>query len=116
MRREVEPIVCGPRAIADEHWKKTLQLIYNSTDVECLLMLWMTRVPFFALYDLFRQRSLVIDTINSIVEEHVSMFLHVVGHNQRFMVVHQRFRRSIQTICLTFIASAYHCRLFWIRQ
>ncbi|XP_020399934.2 protein ALP1-like [Zea mays] len=26
------------------------------------------------------------------------MFLHVVGHNQRFRVVHQAFRRSIQTV------------------
>ena len=26
------------------------------------------------------------------------MFLHVVGHNQRFMVVHQSFRRSIETV------------------
>ena len=26
------------------------------------------------------------------------MFLHVVGHNQRFRVVHQSFRRSIETI------------------
>jgi hypothetical protein len=24
MRREVEPIVCGRRAIADEHWKTVL--------------------------------------------------------------------------------------------
>ena len=26
------------------------------------------------------------------------MFLHVVGHNQRFRVVHQSFRRSIETV------------------
>jgi hypothetical protein len=26
------------------------------------------------------------------------MFLHVVSHNQRFMVVHQSFRRSIKTV------------------
>jgi hypothetical protein len=32
------------------------------------------------------------------VEEQVAMFLHVVGHNQRFRVVHQAFRRPIQTI------------------
>jgi len=112
----VDPIVYGPRGIVDEHRKKTLQLIYNSTDVECLLMLWMTRAPFFALYYLFRQRGLVLDTINSTIEKHVSMFLHVVGHNQRFRVVHQSFRRSIETICLTFTASAHNCQLFWIRQ
>jgi len=32
------------------------------------------------------------------VEEQVAMFLHVVGHNQRFTVVHQSFRRSIETV------------------
>ena len=36
------------------------------------------------------------DTINSSIEEQVAMFLHVVGHNQRFRVVHQSFRRSIE--------------------
>ena len=45
------------------------------------------------------------DTINSNIEEQVAMFLHVVGHNQRFRVIHQRFRvihqnfrRSIETV------------------
>ena len=33
-----------------------------------------------------------------IVEEQVAMFLHVVGHNQRFRVVHQSFRRSIEIV------------------
>jgi predicted chitinase len=32
------------------------------------------------------------------MEEQVAMFLHVVGHNQRFRVVHQSFRRSIKTV------------------
>jgi predicted chitinase len=61
-------------------------------------MLRMSRAPFFALCNLFRQRGLVLDNINSSVEEQVSMFLHVVGHNQRFRVVHQNFRRSVETV------------------
>jgi hypothetical protein len=32
------------------------------------------------------------------VEEQVAMFLHVVGHNQRFSVIHQNFRRSMETV------------------
>jgi hypothetical protein len=32
------------------------------------------------------------------VEEQVAMFLHVVGHNQRFRVMHNTFIRSIETI------------------
>jgi hypothetical protein len=39
-----------------------------------------------------------LDTINSSVEELVAMFLLIVGHNQMFRVVHQSFRRSIETI------------------
>ena len=51
-----------------------------------------------SLCNLFRQRGLVLDSINASVEEQVAMFLHVVGHNQRFRVVHQSFRRSIETV------------------
>jgi hypothetical protein len=32
------------------------------------------------------------------VEEQVAMFLHVVSHNQRFRVMHNTLRRSIETI------------------
>jgi hypothetical protein len=32
------------------------------------------------------------------VEEQVAMFLHVVGHNQRFRVIHQTWRRSVETV------------------
>jgi hypothetical protein len=32
------------------------------------------------------------------VEEQVAIFLYVVGHNQRFRVMHNTFRRSIETI------------------
>jgi hypothetical protein len=61
-------------------------------------MLRMSRAPFFSLRNLFRQRGLVVDSINSSVEEQVAMFLHLVGHNQRLRVVHQGFRRSIETV------------------
>ena len=61
-------------------------------------MLRMIRAPFFALCNLFRARSLVSDREGVTVEEQVAMFLHVAGHNQRFRVVHQSFRRSIETV------------------
>jgi hypothetical protein len=66
-------------------------------DGECLSMLRMTRPPFFALCNLFRERSLVCEREGYTIEEQVAMFLHVVGHNQRFRVVHQSFRRSIDS-------------------
>ena len=46
LRAEEEPIVYGPRSVAEKHRQNTLQMIYNSTDAECLAMLRMTRAPF----------------------------------------------------------------------
>jgi hypothetical protein len=53
---------------------------------------------FLFLCNLFRTRGLVPETTRCIVEEQVAMFLHVVGHNQRFRAIHQSFRRSIETV------------------
>ena len=68
-KEEDEPISYGPRLEADEHREKNLSLIYNSTDAECIAMLRMSRAPFFSLCNLFRQRGLVLDSINFSVEE-----------------------------------------------
>lgn len=65
MEGDVELMMYGPKMIVDECRQKNLQLIYNSSCVECLSMLRMTSAPFFLLYDLFRQRGFVLDTINS---------------------------------------------------
>ena len=43
-------------------------------------------------------RGLLKDSIHTSVEEKVCIFLHVIGHNQRFRVIHSTFRRSIETI------------------
>jgi hypothetical protein len=58
----------------------------------------MRRALFYELVKRFRERGLLSDSIHTSVEEQVSMFLHVVGHNQRFRVMHNTFRRSIETI------------------
>ena len=50
------------------------------------------------LSETFRSRGLLQDSIHTSVEEQVAMFLHVVGHNQRFRVIHNTFRRSMETI------------------
>jgi hypothetical protein len=77
---EPNPLQLLPRSIADLQRQHNLNLLYNSTDAECIAMLCMRKAPFFALCRLFRDRGLLMDTINSCVEEQVSMFLHVVGH------------------------------------
>jgi len=97
-----EVIPYGPRTHAERHRQSTLQLMYNYNDVECVAMLRMRRVPFFSLCNLLRNRGLVPETVGCPVEEQVAMFLHVVGHNQRFRVVHQSFRRSIETVSRVF--------------
>jgi len=97
-RPEPDPLLYHLRSDVEQHRKQTLQAIFNSTDAKCLSMIRMTKAPFFALCNLFRDRGLIPEKAGCTVEEQVAMFLHVVGHNQRFRVVHQAFRRSIETI------------------
>ena len=99
VRRSSQPrITYAPMSAMDEERQANLNKIYNCNDTECVDMLRMRRALFFNLCNLFRERNLLRDTIHSSVEEQVAMFLHVVGHNQRFRVIHQNFRRSIETV------------------
>ena len=91
-------ITYAPMSAMDEEWQKNLNKIYNCNDVECVDMLRMRRAPFFHLCNLLRQRNLLRDSIHSSVEEQVAMFLHVVGHNQRFRVIHQSWRRYVEIV------------------
>jgi len=91
-------ITYAPMSAMDEERQKNLNKIYNCNDVECVDMLRMRRAPFFRLCNLLKERNLLRDSIHSSVEEQVAMFLHVVGHNQRFRVIHQSWRRSIETV------------------
>ena len=95
---EPDPLLYALRNEAEQHRQQTLNVIYNSTNGECLSMLRMTRAPFFALCNLFRDRSPVSEREGCTVEEQVAMFLPAVGHNQRFSIVHQSFRRSIEIV------------------
>jgi len=100
--RGEETIPYGPRTHAERHRQSTLQMMYNYNDLECIAMLRMKRVLFFSLCNLLRSRGLVPETVGCPVEEQVAMFIHVVGHNQRFRVVHQSFKRSIETVSRIF--------------
>jgi hypothetical protein len=82
----------------DQERIANLNHIYNCNDVEAIQMLRMRRASFYALVKTFRARGLLTDSIHTSVEEQVAMFLHVVGHNQRFRVIHSTFRRSTETI------------------
>jgi hypothetical protein len=100
-RRRVEDarsITYGPMTERDQQRLNNLRYIYESDDVHCKDLLRMRRAPFFQLCNLFHQRGPVNDSINASVEEQVALFLHVVGHNERFRVVDLTFRRSRETI------------------
>jgi transposase len=75
-----------------------MNFIYNNNYVEAVQMLRMGRASFYELVRTFRERGLLTDSIHTSVEEQAAMFLHVVGHNQRFRVIHSTFRRSMETI------------------
>ena len=96
-RRSHPRITYAPMSAMDEEGQANLNKIYNCNDIECVSMLRMRRAPFFNLCNLLRDMNLLRDTVHSNVEDQVAMFLHVVGHNQRFRVIHQNFRRSIET-------------------
>ena len=87
-----------PMVQRDLERQANLNYICNSDDIRCLNLLRMRKAPFFQLCDLFRTRALVRDSIHATVEEQVAMFLHVVGHNERFRVIGLSFRRSVETI------------------
>ena len=53
------PLLYDLRSDAEHHRQTTLQAIYHSTDVECVSMLRMRRMPFFSLCNLFRTRGLL---------------------------------------------------------
>ena len=94
----VPRISYAPMSVMDEQRQFILNRIYNCTDLECVHMLRMRRAPFFHLCEVFRNRQLLKDTLHSSVEEQVAMFLHIVGHNQRFRVIHNVWRRSVETV------------------
>jgi hypothetical protein len=91
-------ITYAPMSAMDEERHGNLNRIYNFNDVECVNMLRMRRTPLFQLREFLKSRNLLRDSIHSSVEEQVAMFLHVVGHNQRFRVIHQSWRRSVETV------------------
>ncbi|XP_071680395.1 protein ALP1-like [Lolium perenne] len=99
-----------PMLQRDQERIANLNNIYNRNNVEAIQMLQMRRAPFYALVKTFRERGLLTDSIHTSVEEQIAMSLHVVGHNQRFRVIHNTFRRSTETI------SKHDCLLIFLHD
>ncbi len=97
-RQRTRRISYGPLMERDLIRQTNLRFIYDTNDTNCVNQLRMRRAPFFRLCHLLCQRELLQDSIHSSVEEHVAMFLLVVGHNVRFRALQPVFRRSTKTI------------------
>ena len=88
----------GPLFIRDREKITNLNYIYNNNNLEVVNMLRMWRASFSMLVNTFRSKGLLEYSMHTTVEEQVAMFLHVVGHNQRFMIIHNTYKRSSETI------------------
>jgi hypothetical protein len=107
MRAAFPQVSYGPMLQRDQERITNLNWIYNKNDVEDVQMLRMRRASFYELVKRFRERGLLSESIHTCMEEQVAMFLHVVGHNRRFRVMHNTFRRSIENISRYFIQVLY---------
>lgn len=61
-------------------------------------MLRMDKHVFHKFCDILRQRSLLRDTSGVMIEEQLTIFLNIIGHNERNRVIQERFQHSGETI------------------
>lgn len=61
-------------------------------------MFRMDKHVFHKLCDIFRQRGMLRDTAGVMIEEQLTIFLNIVGHNERNRVIQERFQHSGETI------------------
>ncbi|XP_071699159.1 uncharacterized protein [Rutidosis leptorrhynchoides] len=72
----------------------TLQLL----DTQCVELLRMSRDSYVRLCTHFRVKGWLKDSKHLSVEEKIAMFLMMLGHNQRYVLVKRLFQHSKQTI------------------
>jgi hypothetical protein len=84
-------ITYDPMFERDKERMNNLNHIYNNNDVESIQMSRMKRTPFNNMLNTFMIRLLK-DNIHRCIDEQVAMFLHVLGYNQRFRMIHSTWR------------------------
>ncbi|XP_022015116.1 uncharacterized protein LOC110914640 [Helianthus annuus] len=77
--------------------KYTLELLTGNPE-QCIDLLRMSRESFVRLCAHFRVNYSLEDSKHVLVEEKMAMFLMIIGHNQRYVVIKRRFQHSKQTI------------------
>ncbi|XP_071738895.1 uncharacterized protein [Rutidosis leptorrhynchoides] len=75
----------------------TLQLLQGN-DTQCVELLRMSRDSYVRLCTYFRVKGWLKDSKHLSVEEKIAMFLMMLGHNQRYILVKRLFQHSKQTI------------------
>ncbi|GAV57467.1 hypothetical protein CFOL_v3_01004 [Cephalotus follicularis] len=75
----------------------TLELLRGS-DRQCIELMRMSREAYVRLCMHFRHRLWLNDSRYVSVEEKMAMFLTIIGHNERYVVIKRRFQHSSQTI------------------
>lgn len=75
----------------------TLELL-EGNDRQCIELLRMSRDSFVRLCSHFKVKGWLKDSKHISVEEKMAMFLMMLGHNQRYVVIKRRFQHSKQTI------------------
>lgn len=75
----------------------TLELL-RGNNKQCIEFLRMSHEAYVRLIAHFRATGLLKDSKDASVEEKLAIFLFVIGANQRFAAVKQRFQRSTETI------------------
>ena len=72
--------------------------IIHSTNTDCHDQIRMSRVAFFRLAKILRQKGSIQDTTNISLEEQLVMFLHTLGHNLRNRKIGHNFGHSGETV------------------
>ena len=75
----------------------TLELL-QGTNNQCIELLRMSCDSYVRLCTHFRVKSWLKDSKHISVEEKMAMFLMMIGHNQRYVIIKRRFQHSKQTI------------------
>ena len=87
------------------------QDLIHGCPIQCYDMIRLSQDAFVLLCNHFTQRNWLQSSRTISVEEKMAMFLHVIGHNERFRAVKERFHHSTQTIhqCFHEVLRAMMC-------
>ncbi|KAI3678458.1 hypothetical protein L6452_37752 [Arctium lappa] len=72
--------------------------LLEGNDRQCIDLLRMSRDAFVQLCAHFKAKGWLTDSKHILVEEKMAIFLMIIGHNQRYRVLKNRFQHSTQTI------------------